>query len=75
MIHTIKNNKWVIATSITCLLLGALTFFTFIDQSFIELNDFNLQILLFTDATLLLLFFVLVIFETFKVLKEKKEVN
>ena len=50
MIHTIKNIKWVIATSLVCLLLGVLTFFTFINQSFIELNNFNLQILLVVDS-------------------------
>ena len=52
MIHIIKNNKWVIATSLICILFGVLTFFTFINQSFIELNDLNLQILLFGDLVL-----------------------
>ena len=46
MIHIIKNYKWVIATSIICILFGLLTFFTFINESFIKLNDKNLQILL-----------------------------
>jgi len=73
MIHTIKNAKWVIATSIVCILLGVLTFFTFINQSFIELNDFNLQALLFVDLMLLILFFTLIIKETYKVLKERKK--
>ena len=52
MIHTIKNYKWVIASSLICVTFGLLTFFTFINQSFIELNDFNLQILLFADLFL-----------------------
>ena len=47
MIHIIKNYKWVIATSLICILFGLLTFFTFINQSIIELNNINLQILLF----------------------------
>ena len=73
MIHTIKNIKWVIATSLLCILLGALTFFTFINQSFIKLNDFNLQTLLFADLVLLVLFFVFIIRETYKVLRERKK--
>ena len=73
MIHIIKNNKWVIATSLICILLGALTFFTFINRSFIELNDFNLQILLFVDAILLILFFVLIFKEIYKILKEGRK--
>ena len=73
MIHTIKNNKWVIAMSLFCVLLGALTFFTFINRSFIELNDFNLQILLFVDAILLILFFVLIFNEIYKILKESRK--
>ena len=73
MIHTIKNIKWVIATSLLCILLGALTFFTFINQSFIELNDFNLQTLLFADLVLLVLFFVFIIRKTYKALSERRK--
>ena len=72
MIHTIKNIKWVIATSLICILLGALTFFTFINKGFVELNEFNLQILLLSDVVLLVLFFTLIIREIYKVLKERK---
>ena len=71
MIHIIKNYKWVIATSLICILFGLLTFFTFINQSIIELNDINLQMLLFADIVLLVLFFGLIFKETFKVLKER----
>ena len=73
MIHIIKNNKWVIATSLICISFGLLTFFTFINQSFVELNDFNLQTLLFVDAVFLILFFTLIIRETYKILKEKRK--
>jgi len=73
MIHIIKNNKWVIATSSTCIIFGVLTFFTFINRSFIELNDANLQILLFVDSFFLLLFFSIIIKETYKIIKERKE--
>ena len=73
MFHTIKNNKWAITASLVCLSFGILTFFTFINQSFIKLNDFNLQILLFIDLVLLLLFFILIIREIYKVSKERKK--
>ena len=73
MIHIIKNYKWVIASSLVCIIFGLLTFFTFINQSFIRLNDFNLQILLIIDLMLLVLFFGLIIYEIFKILKERKK--
>ena len=73
MIHTIKNYKWVIATSLICIIFGLLTFFTFINQGFIRQNDFNLQILLFADLTLLVLFFTLIIYKTFKILNERRK--
>ena len=72
MIHTIKNTKWIIATSLVCILLGVLTFFTFINQGFIKLNDFNLQVLLFLDISLLLLFFAVIFSEIYKVTKARK---
>ena len=73
MIHIIKNNKWVIATSLICISFGLLTFFTFINQSFIQLNDLNLQILLFFDALLLIFFFTSIIKKTYQILKKKKD--
>ena len=73
MIHIIKNYKWVIATSLICILFGLLTFFTFINQSFIALSNFKLQILLVADLVLLVLFFGLIIYETYKISKERKE--
>tara|TARA_Y100000590_G_scaffold270098_1_gene303331 strand:- start:1534 stop:3303 length:1770 start_codon:yes stop_codon:yes gene_type:complete len=72
MIHIIKNYKWVIATSIICIIFGLLTFFTFTNQSFITLKDFNLQILLIIDLILLLIFFGLIVYETYKILSKKK---
>ena len=73
MIHTIKNYKWVIATSLICILFGILTFFTFINQGFIKLTDFNLQILLFSDLVLLILFFGLITYKTYKILSDRKK--
>ena len=55
MINIIKNYKWVIASSLICIVFGLLTFFTFINRSFINLNDLNLQILLIIDLVLLIL--------------------
>ncbi len=72
MIHIIKDNKWVITTTLICILAGGLTFFTFINLSFIELNDSNLQILFFVDLALLLLFLILILKKTYGVLKERK---
>ena len=73
MIQTIKNEKWIIATSLVCITFGLLTFFTFINRSFIKLNDFNLQILLFVDLILLILFLLLIFRATYKILSERKK--
>ena len=72
MIHTIKNYKWAITTSLICIIFGLLTFFTFTNQSFITLEDSNLQILLIIDIFLLVLFFGLIIYEIYKILKKKR---
>ena len=72
MIHIIKNYKWVIATSLICIIFGLLTFFTFTNQSFITLKDSNLQLLLIIDLFLLTIFFGLIIHETYKLLSRKK---
>ena len=73
MIHIIKNYKWVITTSLICIGFGLLTFFTFINQSFIALNNFNLQILLIADLVLLVLFCAIIIRETYKILNERRK--
>ncbi len=73
MIHIIKNYKWIIALSSICIVFGLLTFFTFINQSFISLNNLNLQILLILDLILLFFFFILIIYKTYKILKERKK--
>ena len=73
MIHIIKNNKWVIGMSLACILFGTITFFTFINQSFLKLNNFNLQILLLIDTLLLITLFVIVFSQIFKTLINKKK--
>jgi len=73
MIHTIKNNRWAITTSIACILLGIFTFLTLINQSFVELNDFNLQVILFVDALLLTILFSLIVKTIYKVFKSRRK--
>ncbi len=73
MIHIIKNYKWVIGSSLICIIFGLLTFFTFINRSFIKLNDYTFQVLLILDLVLLIIFFTLVIFQTYKILTERKK--
>ena len=73
MIHIIKNYKWVIGSSLICIIFGLLTFFTFINRSFIKLNDYNFQALLIIDLVLLITFFTLIIYETYKVLNERRK--
>ena len=73
MIHIIKNYRWVIGSSLICIIFGLLTFFTFINQSFIKLNDYNLQVLLIIDLVLLIIFFTLVIYKIYKILNERRK--
>ena len=75
MIHIIKNYKWVITTSLICIIFSLLTFFTFTNQSFITLKDLNLQILLTIDLLLLVLFFGLIVNETYKLFSKRKKKN
>ena len=60
MIDFIKKNIFIIFVFIITLLLGFLTFLTFIDKSFIKLSDKNLQLLLVSNITLLLVFFLMI---------------
>ncbi len=58
MLEFIKKNIFLILIFITTLSVGFLTFLTFIDKSFIQLTDTNLQYLLIFNLLLLLIFFV-----------------
>ena len=60
MINFIKKNIFVIAIFTVTLFVGFLTFLTFIDRSFIELNEQNLQLVLIVNIVFLLLFFFLI---------------
>ena len=61
MYKILKNFNWIILYSILCIFLGILTFLTFINESFIPLNDENLQILLIIDIVLISIFFYIII--------------
>jgi len=75
MIHIIKNYKWIIATSLICIIFGTLTFLSFINQNFLGLNNINFKILLFFDVVLVFLFVIFIIFEISKIVKDKKKGN
>jgi two-component system nitrogen regulation sensor histidine kinase NtrY len=60
MFNLIKKNFFIAVLFATTLLLAFLTFLTFIDKSFVNLSDQNLQILLLINICLLfILFFVI----------------
>jgi len=63
MIELIKKHVFVILIFIVTLSIGFLTFLTFIDKSFIKLNETNLQILLATNVILLFIFFLIIFIE------------
>ena len=63
MFDFIKKNIFIVLIFIITLSIGFLTFLTFIDKSFIELNEFNLQLLLIVNIILLVFFFILIIIE------------
>ena len=73
MINTIKNYKWVITTSLISILFGLLTFFVFINQGLVKINDNYLQILLLSDLALLVIFFTTVIYKIYKILIERRK--
>ena len=63
MVEFLKKNIFIIILSSITLFLGFLTFLTFIDRSFIELNQNNLQYLLIINILLLLSLFVFIFLE------------
>ena len=60
MFKIIKNFNWIILSSVLCIFMGIITFLTFINESFIPLNDKNLQTLLIIDILLLIVFFTFI---------------
>ena len=63
MLEFLKKNIIIIVLSSITLFIGFLTFLTFIDRSFIELNQKNLQYLLISNIFLLLLLFIFIFIE------------
>ena len=70
MLEFLKKNILIIILSSITLFIGFLTFLTFIDKSFIELNESNLQFLLFFNVILLLIFFIIIFNEVKNSLKD-----
>ena len=66
MLDFIKKNAFIILVFVITLLLAFLTFLTFIDKSFIDLNDHNLQLLLVLNTVLLLILFYMIFAEVRK---------
>ncbi len=63
MLNFIKKNLFIIIIFFITLLLGFVTFLTFLDKSFIKLNEQNLQYLLLSNIILLIIFFLFIFLE------------
>ncbi len=63
MLNFIKKNLFIVTIFFITLLLGFVTFLTFLDKSFIKLNDQNLQYLLLSNIFLLIIFFLFIFLE------------
>ena len=63
MLTFLKRNLFITLIFLTTLTIGFITFLTFIDKSFVKLNDLNLQILLIFNGILLLVFFIIIFIE------------
>jgi two-component system nitrogen regulation sensor histidine kinase NtrY len=69
MLEFLKKNIIIIILSSITLFIGFLTFLTFIDRSFVELNQNNLQYLLISNIFLLFLLFIFIFNEIKKTIK------
>ena len=69
MLEFLKKNIIIIILSSITLFIGFLTFLTFINRSFIELNQNNLQYLLILNILLLFLLFIFIFLEVKKSIK------
>ena len=63
MLAFLRKNIFIIILSSITLFIGFLTFLTFIDRSFIELSQSNLQYLLIINIILLILLFIFIFVE------------
>jgi two-component system nitrogen regulation sensor histidine kinase NtrY len=69
MLEFLKKNIIIIILSSITLFIGFLTFLTFIDRSFLELNEKNFQYLLILNIFLLILLFIFIFNEIKKTIK------
>jgi len=69
MIDFIKKNTFIGFIFLITLILGFVTFLTFIDKSFLKLNDQNLQLLITGNIVLLLVLFYMIFKEVSASLK------
>ncbi len=60
MFEFIKRNIFILVIFFTTLLLGFITFFTFLDIGFVNLSQQNLKYLLYANIIFLILFFILI---------------
>ena len=73
MLNFINKNKIIILIFSITLFLGILTFLTFIDRSFVALNETNLQNLLIIDLIMVIVFFILIFTEIYKIIKSNSQ--
>jgi two-component system nitrogen regulation sensor histidine kinase NtrY len=75
MLKIIKNFNWIIASFLLCILLGILTFLTLINEGFISLTEKNLNSLFIADILVLILFFYLIIKNSYKFYNVRKKIS
>ena len=75
MFRFIKQNFFIASIFIVTLSIGFLTFLTFINKSFIDLNEANLQYLLILNVILLIIFFYIIFREIRSSLKNEMNVR
>ena len=71
----IKRNIFLLIIFFITLILGFITFLTFIDKSFIQLTENNLNYLLVTNILLLIFFFSMIFLETKNSLKQNLNIR
>ncbi len=71
----IKRNLFLITIFFATLLLGFITFLTFIEKNFFNISDETLKYLLIVDIILLLIFFAFIFLETKNSLKQNINVR
>ena len=75
MVDFIKKNIFIIILFTITLFIGFVTFLTFIDKSFIQLNEKNLQILLISNIVLLVVLFIFIFLEIKKTIKKDIDIG